>query len=411
MLLTDAQKRMLDGQQGMAVRKAMELLVAVGDCFDAQEMVPISSAHLVSATPTTAGKAGVKFILGMKEMGGRFVVPVTTNPNCVEPFEWERMDFPKDLRDASKALSQSLAEMGAFNTQTCTPYLIGHAPAYRQHLAWGESSAIVYANSRIGSRTNREGGPTALASAITGLTPNYGLHLPANRIPTLQIRIDIPLRDEYEYALAGYYTGRISEDRVPLITGMPANVSLDELKCFGAAAAVSGSVALFHAQGVTPEAIANEEIVKARITDSDTYRFGTEELKAMQELVGAEAIRQANLVILGCPHASIAQLRNWAMQVEGKKVKSSIEFWILSSNVVKSYARDLGYLDIFERAGIRLVANTCPASMPRDHFKSKGFHWVVTNSPKLRYYASTRQGIQAYCSSLEAILGHCLTTR
>lgn len=406
MNLSDEEKRMLNGVRGDAARKAMELLIAVGECFGAERMLPIASAHLVAATPTTAGKGGVSFIMDMKDRGGSFKIPVTTNPNCLEPWQWSDMGFEESLYRENERLTRALVEMGAYSTQTCTPYLIGHAPHYRQSLAWGESSAVVYSNSVLGSRTNREGGPTALAGAITGLTPEYGLHLDEYRKPTVKFVLDTDLKSDYEYALAGYYVGKIAGDRVPLIVGLNKGVANDSLKCFGAAAAVSGSVALFHVSDVTPEAMAGNITANTRFSDSDSFRIGKAELKAMEHICSHTTVNNADLVILGCPHASIEQIRVYAKHFIGKKIKSNVTFWVLSSHVVKRYAEDLGYARVLAEAGVRLVSNTCPASMPQNFFASKGYSCVATNSTKLAYYASTRQGVAAYCGSLESILTH-----
>ncbi len=171
MKLTREEQQMLDGKKGSAVQKSMELLVAVGECYDAERMIPVSSVHLVSPSPINAGKGGTRFIKEMAEKGGKFVVPTTTNPACLDPWAWRELGFTEEIYREQMSLSEAVARMGAYMCNSCTPYLIGHTPRKGEHVAWGESSAVIYANSVLGSRTNREGGPTGLAAALTGRIP------------------------------------------------------------------------------------------------------------------------------------------------------------------------------------------------------------------------------------------------
>jgi predicted aconitase len=412
MKLTRYEQEMLDGKFGEAVQKAMELLVAIGECYDADRMVPVASAHLVAAQPVTAGRGGREFMRGMAEKGGKFVIPVTTNPACLEPWTWREMGFSEDLHQAHLALWEVLAQMGTFISQTCTPYLIGHAPRMGQHIAWGESSAVVYTNSVLGSRTNREGGPNAISAALTGRTPAYGYHLDENRHGKIKVIVKDELKGDTDCALLGYFTGMIAEDRVPIITGIPVHITQHELKCLGAALAVSGSVALYHVVGVTPEAH-TEEMASGgkKITASDTFEFGSAELRKTQELCSQTGPEEIDLVVLGCPHASIDQVRNYAEVLSGRKVKSEAEIWILLSHVIKRYAEDLGYADILESAGAKLVSNACPSGMPTDFFRNQGYLKVATDSPKMAYYTSTRQGASCYCGNFDKFIDTVTTKR
>ncbi len=405
MKLTKEEKEMLEGKYGEAVQKAMELLVALGECYEAERMILVASAHLSCANPVTAGKGGSIFIKSMAEKGGKFVVPTTTNPTSLDPWAWQEMGYREELFQEHQALSEAIAEMGGFLCNTCVPYLIGHAPRMREHVAWAESSAILYANAVLGSRTNREGGPSALASALTGRTPAYGYHLDENRYGKLKVKVDVNLKGDTDYGTLGYFVGRIAQDRVPVLTGIPTFISQHELKCLGAALATSGSVAHYHVVGVTPEAPTEEAATGYnKIPSSDIFEFGSKELKKTEESISKIGPEEADLVVLGCPHPSISQIKNYAEVFSGRKVKNRIEVWILISNVLKRYAEDLGYAKIFKSAGVRLVSNTCPSPMPLDFFKKRGYRGAATDSPKMVYYISTTKGLPCYCGSLDKFI-------
>lgn len=405
MKLTIQEQEMLDGKYGDSVQKAMELLVAVGDCYDAEKMVPITSVHLNAGSPVSAGKGGTRFIMDMAERGGKFVIPVTINVASIDPWAWKEMGFSEENYREQEALSEVTSKMGGFNCHTCTPYQIGHIPRMREHVAWCESSAVLYANAVLGGRANREGAPGALAAGLTGRVPAYGYHLDENRYGRLKIVVHGHLKGDTDYAILGYFAGKIAQDRVPIFTGIPSSISSHELKCLGAALAASGSVAHYHVVGATPEA-PNEEVASGfkTIGSSDTFEFGVAEFKETEESISNVGPEEADLVILGCPHPSIEQIRNYAKALSGRKVKNNVELWILTSHIIKRYAEDIGLTNIIESTGARFVSDTCPNPMPRDYFKKRGYRVAATDSPKLAYYISNLKNMPCYCGSLDKFI-------
>jgi predicted aconitase len=257
MRLTKEEKEMLEGIHGYPVQKSMEILVGLGECFDAEKMIPVSSAHILS-TLGGIGEGGNLFIQEMANKGGKFTIFTDTNPLSIEPWLWKDFGISEEFAQEEISLNNTCSKMGAFLCNTCTPYLIGHNPQFRQHVAWNESSAIVFANSVLGARTNREGGPSALAAALTGRVPEYGYHLDRNRHGNFGVVVNATLNHLHDYGTLGYFIGKIAEDKVPVFFGIPHSVHWDELKHLGAAVATSGSVALFHVIGVTPEALTEE---------------------------------------------------------------------------------------------------------------------------------------------------------
>jgi predicted aconitase len=315
------------------------------------------------------------------------------------------MGFSEAIYQEHEALSGTIAGMGGFLCNTCVPYLIGHAPRMGEHVAWAESSAIIYANAVLGGRTNREGGPSALAAGLTGRVPAYGYHLDENRHGSMKIRVNAKLAGETDYATLGYFAGKIAQGRVPIFTEIPLSISQHELKCLGAALATSGSTALFHVVGVTPEA-PTEEMATGfkKIGPSDTFEFNLAELKKTEESISRIGPEEADLVVLGCPHPSIDQIKRYAEAFSGRRVKSRVEIWILTSHLIKKYAEDIGYAASLKSAGVRLAANTCPSPMPREFFIKRGYRGAATDSPKMVYYISATKGIPCFYGRLDKLI-------
>lgn len=230
----------------------MELLVAVGECYGAERMVQVTFSHLSCINPVTVGKGGKIFHESVAERSEKFVIPTTTNPTFLDPWAWQEMEFNDELYKDNSRLSSALAKMGGFLCTTCTPYLIDHTPRFGEHVAWYESSGILYANAALGSRTNREGGPSAPDIALIGRTPAYGYHSDENRYGKLEVQVNANLQGDTDYGTLGYFVGHISQDRVPVIKGIPTSVSRHELTYLGSAHAASESFAHYHGVSVTP---------------------------------------------------------------------------------------------------------------------------------------------------------------
>ena len=405
MKLTKEELEKLDGKCGEVIQEAMELLIALGECYGAERMIPVTSAHLVGANPITAGVGGTIYIGEIAKKGGKFVIPTTTNPGCLDPWAWREMGFSEKIFQDQTSLSQVIAGIGGLVCNTCTPYLIGHVARFRDHVAWCESSAVIYVNAVLGARTNREGGPSALAAALTGRTPAYGYHLDENRFGELKVNVNTFLKGDTDYSTLGYFTGKIAQNRVPIFSGIPSSVSQHELKCLGAGLATSGSVAHYHVVGVTPEASTEEMSTGSKkITSSDVFEFGSTELETTEASlcrVGPEAV---DLIILGCPHASIEQIKYYAELFQGRKFKNHVDIWILTSSLIKKYAEEIGFANTIEAAGARLVTNTCPSPMPQEFFRSRGYRAAATDSSKMAYYISATKGLPCYYGSLDKFI-------
>lgn len=382
MHLTRDEMEMLEGKYGYPVQKSMELLVGLGECYGAEKMIPAATAHAIPNV-SALGKGGALFIQDMADQGAKFVIPTHTNPLGTDLWSWEYYRTPEDFVQMQKTVNESLGRMDALRCNTCTPYMVGHVPRKGEHVAWNESSAIIFANSVFGARTNREGGPSAIAAGLTGRVPEFGYHLDENRHGQLKIVVTAKLKDVHDYGALGYFTGKTAQDRVPVFVGITPAVTWDELKQLGSACAVSGSVTLFHAVGVTPEAPTEEAAFGGKMaTDSQTTEFGEKELRESMEQLSRAKVKEVDIVSLGCPHASITELRAIARLISGKKIKPGVELWVATPRVVKTYAETLGYVDVIESSGGKIICSACPHTISAGFLKNLGPRVIATNSAK-----------------------------
>ena len=380
MNLTQEQQDMLAGLHGRSARKAMEILAALGTIYGAEGMVPVTSVQIAGVSYDNLGEAGLHFLTEMAEGGGRARVLTTLNPAGMDVENWQAMGIAPEFAAQQTSVIEAFERMGVQTTCSCTPYLIGNLPAFGEAIAWAESSAVCYANSILGARTNREGGPSALAAALTGFTPAYGLHLDENRRPTVTVRVEANVAGTDGFGALGRAIGERLESanvgKVPYITGVEAH-TLEERKAFCASIATYGGVALFHMPGTTLEA--------DRYAPPDqTITIEQAELdRAYAAMTDAEP-EEIDLVSLGCPHLTIEEIARIAQLLDGKRVTKT--FWITAARPVKQMSDRLGYTKTIEASGAIFATDTCCVVAPiRGRFKA-----LATDSAKACYYASSK---------------------
>ena len=361
---------MLAGREGHATRKAMQILVALGKIYGAEQMVPVSSVQVSGVSYKNLGDAGLEFLSGLAE-DGRARVKTTLNPAGMNLTDWRSQGIDDEFAEKQLRVIEAYRRLGAEVSCTCTPYLAGNEPAFGQHIAWGESSAVVYANSVIGARTNREGGPSALAASLTGRTPLYGLHLDENREPTQVVGVETPLRTPEDFAAMGYFVGKAVKDGIPYFRGVK-RAGLEELKLLSAALASSGGVAMFHMEGVTPEAGS----IPTRLEKIPFTSKELEETRAQLDDGG-----NPDFVSVGCPHLSFTEVARLARLLDGRKVTT--EFWICCSREVKRKSDLVGYSRTIQESGAKFATDTCMVVAPVEEL---GYKVVATNSAKACHY-------------------------
>ena len=408
--LSDADKSILDGEQGEVKRKALELLLTLARIYDADSLVPVESAHINGASVVAVGEAGVRFVEEMASDGANIVIPATTNPKSLALTDKDVGLDPGQATD-QKRLSAALHRMGARVCSSCTPYLVGNVPARGTSVAWAESSAIVYANSVLGARSNREGGPTAIASAIIGKTIRTGYHLDENRAGTLLVQVQKPLSGTTAYGTLGYYVGGIAKDGVPVFEGVPASVAPDELKMLSAALATAGSVAMFHIVGVTPEAPTREQAFRGR-QPATVLEYGNLEEAATISALTRSGSDKTEWVTLGCPHFSLTEFAHAASLLAGQKISGEVMLWINSSAPVASQAAELGYIEAIQDAGGEIVCETCPVHIAGRVFaRRQNITNLTTNSAKMAHYAFGQLGLYPRYGTIDQCIRAAITGR
>lgn len=393
MNLTPDQQAMLDGDYGRSVQKAMQILTALGTIYGAERMLPVSSAQIAGVSYDNLGEAGLQFLAEMAEGGGRARVLTTLNPAGMDTENWQVLGISPEFASRQQMVIDAFERMGAMTTCTCTPYLVGNLPHYGEHIAWAESSAVCYANAVLGARSNREGGPSALAAALTGVTPDYGFHRDENRQPDVAVRVEAPVTENDQFGALGKAIGealRSSGFGVPYITGVE-RASVENLKSLCASLATYGGLALFHMPGITPEAAA-AAIPGEEITIKQSDLEGA--LRSMNDADDEEV----DFVSLGCPHLSIREIARIAELLEGRQVTK--EFWITTARPTKQIADRLGYTEIIEAAGAKFAADTCCVVAP---IKGR-FHAMATDSAKACYYAYAKNGFKTVLMPFDRVV-------
>ena len=394
MRLSREEEAMLAGEQGRATRKAMEILVALGTIYDAEYMVPVTSVQIAGVSYDNLGEAGLHFLTEMERGGGRARVLTTLNPAGMDIENWQALGIDAGFAEKQTQVIDAFASMGVITNCTCTPYLTGNVPHFGEHIAWAESSAVCYANSVLGARTNREGGPSALAAALTGRTPVYGMHLEKIRAPHITFILRADLGENDDFGALGKVIGEQLQSMdgasIPYIQGV-SEATLEQLKSFSASLATYGGAALFHMEGITPEAVKfGPPGLVIDITRSDLS-------SAKSELTDGDA-SSADFVSLGCPHLSIKEIARIAELLDGKQVVK--EFWITTGRPTKQIADRMGYTEKIEASGAKFAADTCCVVAPiKGRFKA-----LVTDSAKACYYASGKNQFQTILKPFDEVV-------
>jgi predicted aconitase len=372
MYLTKAEERILSGENGEVMERMFRLLVRLGEIYEADKMIPVNSSQVAGVSYKSIGDPGVEFLEDYANKGATVKIVTFLNPAGMDIEDWQKLRVPQSFAEKQLRIMDAFRKMGIVVSATCTPYLAGNLPRFKEHIAWSESSAIAFSNSVIGARTNREGGPSALAAALCGVTPNYGLHLDENRKPQVLVEVDAKLEDSADFGALGYVVGKQVKNKIPYFVGIKEADS-DQLKALGAAMAASGAVALYHIEGMTPEAHMMET------KGLDRLSVGDKELNETFSKLSTG--KEPDIVILGCPHSSLKEIMSVSRKLEGKKLKKPL--WVCTSRMVKEAANRMGFTQTIEAAGGKVVADTCMVVSP---IEDMGYKTTAVNSGKAANY-------------------------
>jgi predicted aconitase len=373
MHLTKNEEKMLDGEEGYAVKKSMEILVALGNIYGAEKLIEVGSVQVAGVSYHNLGDAGLEFLNELAK-DGKVKVLTTLNPAGMDLEDWRNLGIDPEFARKQNLVIDAFRKMGILISCTCTPYLIGNLPRYGEHIAWSESSAVTFANSVIGAKTNREGGPSALAAAFVGKTPYYGLHLDEKRVPDTHVEVKAKLTKFSDWGALGYCVGKRVQNKIPYITGIK-DANVDELKTFCASVVTFGSKPLFYMRGITP-ASEKYKPPKEKIVLEDS------DIREAYEAINDE-VEDIDFVCIGCPHASIKEIAKIADMLKNKTISPKTEFWVATSRSMKQLADNRGYTEAIEKAGGKFACDTCMAVAP---LKGR-FRAVATTSAKGCYYS------------------------
>jgi len=356
--LTSEERAILAGKHGEAPRRALQYQIEVGRFWGAKRLVPVTNVHMMGDIEVM-GDAGLEYLREEARLEAHCRVATTTNARCIDFALCDKLGQDPAEVAKERELIQCLRRMDVVTTDTCINYQTVYQPHLGEHVAWGDTGTVIYANSVYGARTNFESGPAALAAAITGRTPEYGFHLDRHRKGTLRVRLRAALGDLADWGAVGKIVGERHQNyfAVPVFTDYHRTPLSDELKQLGCALASYGSMGMFHMVGVTAEArtedaafggeIPADEIV---ITDADIERVYTGyDLKD----------KSASLVVFSGPQLSLFEIKSLAERFSGRKLHRGTQVFVTTNAGVKSQAAHLGYLKTLEEAGVTLLEGVC----------------------------------------------------
>jgi len=389
MELTQKEQEMLSGKYGRGAQRCMEMLVTIGEINSAKRMVPIVSGH-IAGNFAVMREEGIEWVEQMVKDGARIKVYTSKNP---EMFDFENPDelgVPQKYRQIQQRMDSALRQLGVTLTYSCHHYLIGNVPKFGDHITWASSGSLTYANSIIGARSNRDGDQIVIAAGVTGVIPEFGLHLTENRkgqviVTTKNLKLS-------EYSLADFHAmgcklGKDLRDRIPVFVDLPLNTSIEALKALLYSMTVTGAMALVHFVGITPEAPTVEAACGGNQKSLPVIAITDEDVRQAYRQISTAKTDKVDLVIFGCPQCAVQEFAEIVALLEGKRVHPGTELWICTSNWVKNLSKRMGYYDKIVAAGGKVVADVGAADGPFPYLKERGIKVMAINTARGSYYA------------------------
>jgi predicted aconitase len=377
--LTAEERGILAGARGEAARRALEYQIDVGRFWGARRFVPVTNVHMMGDIEVM-GDAGLQFLRDEVKSAARCAVATTTNARCIDFAHCDRLGQDPAEVAKERELIQCLRRMDVVTTDTCINYQSVYQPHLGEHVAWGDTGTVIYANSVFGARSNFESGPAALAAALTGRTPEYGFHLSENRKGSFAVQLEAKLDDLADWGAVGKLIGESHQDyfAVPVFHGYHRVPTADELKHLGAALASYGSMGMFHFMGVTPEAPASTDGFKEKllITDGD-----------ISKVYSAYSLGDGDprLVVFSGPQQSLLEMKRLAGLFEGRKMKPGSSCFVTTNSAVLAQSRALGYAQTLEEAGVTILQGVCFYILQNLSPMRQANRWtnMVSNSAKI----------------------------
>jgi predicted aconitase len=380
--LSAEEHAILAGSRGDAARRALEYQIEVGRFFGARRFVPVTNVHMMGDIEVM-GDAGLEYLRA--QQGARCAVPTTTNARCVDFAHCDRLGQDPGEVAKERSLIQCLRRMDVVTTDTCINYQTVYQPHLGEHVAWGDTGTVIYANSVFGARSNFESGPAALAAGLTGRTPEYGFHLDEHRRGSFTVRLDARLDDLADWGAVGKLVGEAHQDyfAVPVFHGYHRTPTADELKHLGAALASYGSMGMFHFVGVTPEAPSVESAMGGR-GPKEEIRIGDADISAVYQGYKL-GDGDARLVVFSGPQQSLLEMKRLAELFHARTVKQGASCFVTTNAGVLAQARALGYAETLEQAGVTILEGVCFYILQNLSPMREAHRWtnMVSNSAKI----------------------------
>lgn len=382
--LSDADRAMLDGRDGVAVQQAMRIILAMAAQQGAHGLVDVTQAHIDGCI--YASPANLTFAEKMADMGARVRVPSTMNAISVDRANWQAQGVAHEFGDPAARLADAYVRMGCKPTFTCSPYLLDSAPGHGEAIAWAESNAVIFANTVLGARTAKHPDFLDLCIAVTGRAPLSGVYLDMHRKARRVIDVELPEAvDDAFWPLVGYLAGKAAPDRIPLLRGLAAGEpSRDDLKALCAAFGTTSAAPMLHIEGVTPEAEG------ASAEDAEYVAITRADMAAAWRTLNAGP-EEVELVAIGSPHASLEECRMLAEAFAGRKRRPDMTVIVTAGNQVIADARADGTLAKLEACGVQVLPDLCWCSISEPVFPTRT-RAVMTNSGKYAHYGPGLSG-------------------
>lgn len=401
MKLTEGQKAMLDGKHGQGVQKAMEILVAYGNVYEAERLVPVTSVHIAGNFPVLMDE-GIEWLEELARDRTRVQVYTTKNPEMYDFEQVDELNIPMLFQIRQNRIHEVFKSLGVTLTYSCHHYLVGNVPRFREHIAWASSGSQVFANSVIGARSNRDGDHGALAAAIVGAVPEWGLHLDKNRKGEFIVdvgRLGLDHYDPADYKALGWVIGKKMGPRIPVFVNLPADLHIEAVKGLLYSLTVTGATGMVHLVGITPEAATLEAAFAGDQPPSPEMIPSQKDVDLAYLDISSSSEDKVDMVIFGCPQCSIQEVVEIIGLIGDRKVHPDTQLWICTSAWVKTLCHRMGLLTRLAKAGVRIVADVGAADGPHLYLKEQGVRVIAMNSARGSYYAHNLFGMDTWFGS------------
>lgn len=413
MRLNIREEDILAGKYGHTMQRCMEMLVAIGECYEAERMVPVTSVHIAGNYPVLMDE-GVEWLEELAEEGLKVSIFTTKNPEMFDFESVEELGVPYRLQERQLRIDKALKSLGVTLFYSCHHYLLGNTPRFGDHIAWASSGSQVYANSIIGARSNRDGDHVGLCAAIIGVVPEWGMHLTENRKGQVLIdlsNMDFERLNHADYQAMGWQLGKKVGEKTPVLAGLPHDLDIEKIKAMLYTITVTGAVGMVHLAGITPEAPTVETAFGENGVPSEFLRITEEEIDQAYHDISTAKDEKVDLVIFGCPQCTIQNIGKVADLLKGRRVHPETELWICTSKWCKELSKRMGFLDIITAAGGRIVADVGAADGPHLYLRDRGIRTIAINSARGSYYSHNLFGVETWFGSTEDCLRSAISGR